>query len=177
MDNIIRVSADYPEVHKDNIGEFLDLHMSRWNQEKGGAWWVEDFMGFYGIWWTDFRQDLKKLLSSITPNKLNDKDELKKFMLAYIKPKMLKPGDKPKNTPDLPSAVSPHTKVAASNDEIKELISKSSSKNEAMSKLRQMGFINKQIADFMHLKPGRVSSGIRAYDAKEQPRKAEHDLW
>lgn len=178
-------SADNEEANRENIGQLLERHTNRWDEKKGGAWWVEDFMAHNMIWWTDFQKDLKALLKAIPAKALNDVEDLKKVLLPYFKKRLLKPGAKPKNTPSPKKEKSQPVSVTKSSVEATEYdynlaqttVLNAKSKNEAMSLLRKAGFANNQIADFMKLKPGRVSSGIRAYDMSQDKKKPSHNLF
>jgi len=189
MGSVSIVSAEaIEEPNRENINGLIDKHAEKWDEKKGGLWFIEDFMVLNNLWFTDFRHDFIKVTTGLTPKKLADIEEVKKHLLAYFKPKLLKPGAKPKNTPkEAPQQIRPkivapqETTIRADHNAI---VSNSKSKNEAMSRLRKAGYANKEIADIMKCKPGRVSSGIRSYDqahaTKGEPLKnikKVPDLW
>lgn len=171
------VSLDEEEPNRDNIARLIEDHTEKWDDKKGGAWFIEDFMAHNRLWFSDFRKDLAKVIAGLSPKKLGELDEVKKYLLAYFKPKLLKPGAKPKNTPKpVKAEVAPAPKkehVHYDYAACQEIVSGAASKNEAMSRLRKAGYANKDIANFMKCKPGRVSSGIRAYDMSQAKDKKE----
>jgi len=164
---------DFDEPNKENIARLIEEHTPKWDDKKGGAWFIEDFMAYNTLWFSDFRKDLANVIRGLTPKKLADMDEVKKYLLAYFKPKLLKPGARPKNTPKPEKPVQAAPKVehtAYDYQACQEIVQGAASMNEAMSRLRKAGYANKDIANFMKCKPGRVSSGIGAYD-KSQAKK------
>lgn len=157
------------EVYREDLPGLLDEHEKTWDTKKGGAWWAEDFMAKHSIWFTDFRADLNHMLKGWTPAALNNMDELKKHMLKYLSQRLIKGGSRAKNTPKPEKAsLTPKAAPTTSNKEVEAIIANAASKNEAMSLLRKEGFNNTQIAGFMGLKPGRVASGIGAFDKKKK---------
>lgn len=162
--------VDDNEPNQENIGRLIEDHMHKWDDKKGGAWFIEDFMSYNGLWFTEFRKDLAKVMVGLTPKRLADMDEVRKHLLAYFKPKLLKPGAKPRNIPaeeDAEEIRMPKKITTKYNKEdCERIVDGAASKNEAMSRLRKAGYANKDIATFMNCKPGRVASGIRSYDSK-----------
>lgn len=166
------------EPSRDNIARLVEEHTEHWDSQKGGAWFIEHFMISNMLWFSDFRKDLMKVIAGITPKKLTDVDEVKKYLVAYFKPKLPKLGAKPRGSkPERPAQPTPKKEhVAYDYAACQEIVAGATSKNHAMSRLRKAGYANKDIANFMKCKPGRVSSGIRAYDmsqAKEKPKESK----
>lgn len=171
----VHYSPDYEMADRANVAGLLDRESHNYNSKEAKEW-VRVFMVKYSAWFTDLEKDWWQVLRAIPAGKLEDLDELKKFLVVYFKTRLAKP-DKPGKTikmKDLPSQgkFTPEIKeikirpMVIIPEEAQTIIKSAESKTHAMYLLNDVGYDNVKIAEFMNTNAGLVGNGINMYKKK-----------